>query len=209
MDRGAWWATVHGVAMSQTHLKWLSTHLETGDLKKQYQTSFQFTFKPHVDYSNSLRLWSRGKPTSFIHCMCACLVARLYPTFVTPWIVAHQSPLSMGFSRQEYWSGLPFPPPGDFSNPEIKLYVSCVSCIAGRFFAHWAIREAAFTHKRHQNGLEDPPPSGGMIPSMSHLPSYVGVMPMTNTFWALTRSQELSICHFLVLLWFEWCTHYV
>ena len=38
-------------------------------------------------------------------------------TFVTPWTVAHQAPLSMGFSRQEYWSGLPFPPPGDLPNP--------------------------------------------------------------------------------------------
>ena len=34
--------------------------------------------------------------------------------FVTPWTVAHQAPLSMGFSRQEYWGGLPFPSPGDF-----------------------------------------------------------------------------------------------
>ena len=33
--------------------------------------------------------------------------------FATPWTVAHQAPLSMGFSRQEYWSGLPFPSPGD------------------------------------------------------------------------------------------------
>ena len=33
--------------------------------------------------------------------------------FATPWTVAHQAPLSVGFSRQEYWSGLPFPPPGD------------------------------------------------------------------------------------------------
>ena len=33
----------------------------------------------------------------------------------TPWTVAHQAPLSMGFSRQEYWSGLPFPPPGYIS----------------------------------------------------------------------------------------------
>ena len=36
------------------------------------------------------------------------------------WIVAHQAPLSMGFSRQEYWSGLPFPSPGDLPNPGIK-----------------------------------------------------------------------------------------
>ena len=40
--------------------------------------------------------------------------------FVTLWTVAHQAPLSMGFSRQEYWSGLPFPPPGDLPNPGIE-----------------------------------------------------------------------------------------
>ena len=40
--------------------------------------------------------------------------------FVTQWTVAHQAPLSMGFSRQEYWSGLPFPPPGDLPTPGIE-----------------------------------------------------------------------------------------
>ena len=39
--------------------------------------------------------------------------------FVTPWTVAYQAPMSMGFSRQEYWSGLPFPSPGDLPNPGI------------------------------------------------------------------------------------------
>ena len=39
----------------------------------------------------------------------------------TPWTVARHSPLSMEFSRQEYWSGLPFPPPGDLPHPGIKL----------------------------------------------------------------------------------------
>ena len=38
-------------------------------------------------------------------------------SFVTPWTIVPQAPLSMGFSRQEYWSGLPFPPPGDLLNP--------------------------------------------------------------------------------------------
>ena len=37
--------------------------------------------------------------------------------FVTPWAIAYQAPPSMGFSRQEYWSGLPFPSPGDLPNP--------------------------------------------------------------------------------------------
>ena len=40
--------------------------------------------------------------------------------FLTPWTVALQAPLSMGFSRQEYWSGLPFSSPGDLSNPGVE-----------------------------------------------------------------------------------------
>ena len=40
--------------------------------------------------------------------------------FATPWTVAHQAPLSMGLSRQEYWSGLPFPSPGDLPDPGIE-----------------------------------------------------------------------------------------
>ena len=52
--------------------------------------------------------------------------------FVTLWTIASQAPLSMGFSRQEYWSGLPFPPPGDW--PRDQTHVSFDSCIAGGFF---------------------------------------------------------------------------
>ena len=48
------------------------------------------------------------------------LVVQSCPTLVTPWTVACQAPLSMGFPRQEYWSGLPFPSPGDLPNPGIK-----------------------------------------------------------------------------------------
>ena len=40
--------------------------------------------------------------------------------FVTPWTIAHQAPVSMEFSRQEYWSGLPFPSPGDLPDPGIE-----------------------------------------------------------------------------------------
>ena len=51
--------------------------------------------------------------------------------FVTPWTVARQAPLLMGFSRQEYWSGLPFPSPGDLPNPGIK---PVSPALAGKFF---------------------------------------------------------------------------
>ena len=49
------------------------------------------------------------------------LVTQSCPTLCTPWIAVRQAPLSMEFSRQEYWSGLPFPSPGDLSDPGIEL----------------------------------------------------------------------------------------
>ena len=51
----------------------------------------------------------------------AGLIAKLCPTLTTPWTVACQAPLSMGFSRQGYWNGLPFPSPGDPPDPGIEL----------------------------------------------------------------------------------------
>jgi len=51
-----------------------------------------------------------------------------------PWSVAHQAPLSMGFPRQEYWSGLPFPSPGDFPNPGIEPESRAPPALAGGFF---------------------------------------------------------------------------
>ena len=55
-------------------------------------------------------------------------VTQLCLTLCNPWTVAYRAPLSIGFSRQEYWSGLPFPPPGDLSDPGIKptCLVSCI-----------------------------------------------------------------------------------
>ena len=49
--------------------------------------------------------------------------------FVTPWTVAYQAPLSMGFPRKQYWSGLPCPPPGDLPNPGIKPTCSVSSAL--------------------------------------------------------------------------------
>ena len=48
------------------------------------------------------------------------LVIKSFSTLVTPWTIALQAPLSMGFPRQEYWSGLPFPSPEDLADPRIK-----------------------------------------------------------------------------------------
>ena len=52
----------------------------------------------------------------------------------TPWTVAHQAPLFMEFPRQEYWSGLPFPPPGELPHPGIEPTSSVSPTLAGEFF---------------------------------------------------------------------------
>jgi len=54
--------------------------------------------------------------------------------FTTPWTIDCQDSLSMGFSRQEYWNGLPFPPPEDHPYPGIKLVSLGYTALAGRFF---------------------------------------------------------------------------
>ena len=53
---------------------------------------------------------------------------------VTPWTVAHQAPLCIGFSRQEYWRGLPFPPPGDLADPGMEPTPPVSPALAGKFF---------------------------------------------------------------------------
>ena len=66
-------------------------------------------------------------------CVCMHMVSHVRP-LVTSRTVAHQAPMSMEFSRQEYWSGLPFPPLGDFPNPGIKPESLVSPALAGKFF---------------------------------------------------------------------------
>ena len=82
-------------------------------------------------------------------------------SFKTPCAVAHQAPLFMGFSRQEYWSGLQSPAPGDLENPEFSCFSTQsshpgvrthVSCIAGRFY--WATWEASLLYLVSYNLLK-------------------------------------------------------
>ena len=72
---------------------------------------------------------------------------------VTPWTVAHQAPLSMGFSRQEYCSGLPFPSPGDLPDPGIKLTSPVSPALVGRFFTTWEAQKRNGFHQRYIQDL--------------------------------------------------------
>ena len=69
-------------------------------------------------------------------CLMSCVLSQVQ-LFATPWTVALQASLSMEFSRQEYWSGLPFPSPGDLLNPGMEP-LSQVFCIGKQILYHWA-----------------------------------------------------------------------
>ena len=74
-------------------------------------------------------------------CVCVCMLSHVQ-LFATPCTVAHQAPLFMEFSRQEYWSGLPFPTPRDLPDPGIKPLSPAFPTLAGRFFtasATWEV----------------------------------------------------------------------
>ena len=80
-------------------------------------------------------------------CTCACVHRHTHMLscvwlFETPWTVAHQAPLCLEFSKQEYWSVLPFPPPAALSDPGIK---PASPASAGGFFATWVSWEAQET----------------------------------------------------------------
>ena len=86
-------------------------------------SGFLVDFSPHYGSYFSASLYISY---SFLGCqivnfvlLCVKSLSRVR-LFASPWTVACQAPLSMGFSRQEYWSGLPFPSPGDLPNPGIE-----------------------------------------------------------------------------------------
>ena len=76
--------------------------------------------------------------------MCACVLSCCSPVqlFMTLWTVAHPAPLSMGFSRQDYWNALPCPPPSDLPDPGIKPMSLLSPALSGGFFTDSATWEA-------------------------------------------------------------------
>ena len=91
---------------------------------------FCLTATPDQQCGISVEGWIKDFPLVYMH---AQLLSRVWLS-VTPWTVACQAPLSMGFSRQEYWSGLPFPLPGDLPNPGIKSTSLESPALVGGFF---------------------------------------------------------------------------
>ena len=120
-------SSVHGILQARI-LEWVAISFSRGSSQLMDQT--------HISYIPCIPLtWTQEISQEELHTSCrrnlpisqdqiiggGGLVAESCPTLATPWTVARQAPLSMGFSRPEYWSGFLFPSPGDLTDPGIEL----------------------------------------------------------------------------------------
>ena len=126
--------------------------------------------------------------------------------FVTPGTAAHQVPLSMGFSRQEYWSGLPFPSPGDLPDPRIEPRSPALQADAGRRFNLWATRkpskEQVFLNFKAAVTIlsEFRAPENNICHCFQFFPSIcyevMSLDPMILIFWILSFKPAFSVSFF-------------
>ena len=116
------------------------------------------------------------------------------PLFVTPWTVAHQAPLSMGLPQQEYWNGLPFPPPGDLPHPRIEPGASYI----GRWILyHWATWETSKCQRQVEIPIQQWAPVRS-VGTRIGFPTYVSFIP-----WQLVPEQP----GLYWVTWPLWATH--
>ena len=131
-----------------------------------------------------LPFFSRQNPTPHLPASEGPMHSLFSPVrlFATPWTVAHQAPLSMGFSRQESWSGLPCPPPGDLPNPGIEP-VTPVSPALTSGFSTAEPRAEAPSEGR---------PSPNPLPCMESLDQYLWV-PTTTVTTTTATTGSISV----------------
>ena len=116
----------HDLGMFQKQQVWMEERQRRGKV-----------IEVKTDWKTRGGRWQNIGPSNFAT-VCAKLL-RCIQVFVSPWTVARQAPLSMGFSSLEYWSGLPCPPPGTLPNPGIESAPFMSLALAGRFFTTSAI----------------------------------------------------------------------
>ena len=125
MDRGAWWAAVHGVARVEPYL---ATKPPPQQIKRHILQNRSWKVKEKKKQS----MTCLEIPVLFITFKAfVCVLSRFshVKLFVILWTVAFQALLSMGFSRQDCWSGLPCPSPGELPDPGIKSRSSALLAV--------------------------------------------------------------------------------
>ena len=108
--------------------------------------------------------------------------------FVTLWTVAHQTPLSMGFSRQEYWSGLPCPSPGHLPDPGIEPTSLTSPALAGGFFT----TSTTIHNMKWSRGTGKDWTNYGMLSYINH--PYLYIQNIYHRHWTIIIYRPLRSC---------------
>ena len=134
--------------------------------------------------------------------MCVCAQSLSYvQLFVTPWTVAYQAPLSMGFSGQDYWSGLPFSFPGDLPNPGIEPTSLAPPTLAGGFLttrATWEDQHTSSVQSLSRVHLFETPWTAACQTSLS-ITNFQGLLKLMS-FKSVMPTNHLILCHLLLHL---------
>ena len=175
---GAAWKT-EPTEFSQTSWKYLKTDFfrasisNAGMLIWPWFQPWEMMLSRKISWDTlCLKLWPMKSVRKKV---CCWLVNKSCPTLVTPWTVACQPPLSKGFPRQEYYSGLSFPSPGNLPNPGTE---SASPAFTGAFFTHWATRESTQFSSVAQSCTTLCNPMNGSMPS---LPVHHQLLEFTQT----------------------------
>ena len=141
MDRGAWQTTVHGASESdfteyarkhsvENNKVWWSNRGNGNLLQYACLENFMDRGAWRAIVHRFAKSWTWQTNTHSCACVLSCF-SRVW-LFVTLRTATHQAPLSMGFSRQKYWSGVPFPSPGHLPDPGIEPVSLTFPSLAGR-----------------------------------------------------------------------------
>ena len=133
-------SSVHGIFQARI-LEWVAIAFSNNNLRERWRLSEVSSEKLwHLELSHPFKILSRKDSTTWVKIQChlgtlllqsmqlLLLFSHIWP-FATPWTEARQAPLFMGFSRQEYWSGLPFPSPIYYNNIQL-IYFNILKQIA-------------------------------------------------------------------------------
>ena len=137
-------------------------------------------------------------------CTCAKWLSCIQ-LFAIPWTVACQAPLSMGFSRQEDWSGLPYPPLGDISDPGIESVTLHVSCIGSVQFSCSVMSNSLQRHEPQHTRPAWPSPTPGVHPNpcllsrWCHLTILSSVVPFSSCPQSFSASRSFQMSQFFAL----------
>ena len=144
MDTGAWQATFHSIAKSRT-LGWGMTCKRCQKWQPALKTVL-LRWSIHVMVSNDICFCTSAAIIRVCVCVCVCVCTQSCLILFDLMDCSHQAPLSVEFPRQEYWSGLPFPPPRDLPNSGIEPTSLAPPSLVGRCFTHLCHRWLQASH---------------------------------------------------------------